>query len=61
EVKIPVVASGGAGHPEHLYEVLTKGKADAALIASMVHYGLYTIREIKEYLAKKGVKVRLKW
>ena len=61
EVKIPVVASGGAGHPEHLSEVLTKGKADAALIASMVHYGLYTIRKIKEYLAKKGVKVRLKW
>jgi len=60
-VNIPVVASGGAGHPEHLYEVLTKAKADAALIASMVHYGMYTIKEIKEYLAQKGVKVRLKW
>ncbi len=60
-VNIPVVASGGGGHPEHLYQVLTQGKADAALIASMVHFGLYTIREIKEYLASKGVKVRLKW
>ncbi len=60
-VNIPVIASGGAGHPEHLYEVLTKGKADAALIASMVHYEMYTIKEIKDYLAKKGVKVRIKW
>lgn len=60
-VSIPVVASGGAGHPEHLYEVLTKGKADAALIASMVHYGQYTVREIKQYLAQKGVKVREIW
>lgn len=60
-VNIPVVASGGGGHPEHLYQVLTYGKADAALIASMVHFGMYTIREIKEYLAKKEVKVRLKW
>lgn len=60
-VNIPVVASGGGGHPEHLYQVLTQGKADAALIASMVHFGMYTIKEIKEYLAQKGVKVRLKW
>ncbi len=60
-VNIPVVASGGAGHPHHLYEVLTKGKADAALIASMVHYQLYTLKEIKEYLAERGVKVRIKW
>jgi len=60
-VSIPVVASGGAGVPEHLFEVLTEGRADAALIASMVHYGLYGIREIKDYLARKGVKVRRVW
>ncbi|HDD35326.1 MAG TPA: imidazole glycerol phosphate synthase subunit HisF [Candidatus Desulfofervidus auxilii] len=60
-VSIPVIASGGAGVPEHLYEVLTEAKADAALIASMVHYGLYTIKEIKEYLHNKGVKVRMIW
>ena len=46
-VPVPVVASGGAGHPEHLREVLTEGKADAALVASMVHYGDFTIRDIK--------------
>jgi cyclase len=57
-VDIPVIASGGAGRPEHLYDVLTRGKADAALIASMVHYGTYTIAGIKSYLAEKGVKVR---
>jgi imidazole glycerol-phosphate synthase subunit HisF len=57
-VDIPVIASGGAGRPEHLYDVLTQGKADAALIASMVHYGTYTIAGIKSYLADKGVKVR---
>ncbi|MDF2952978.1 MAG: Imidazole glycerol phosphate synthase subunit HisF [Thermodesulfobacterium sp.] len=60
-VNIPVIASGGAGHPQHLYEVLTKGKADAALIASMVHYGMYSIKEIKDFLAEKGIKVRIKW
>ena len=54
-----VVASGGAGHPEHLREVLTEGKADAALVASMVHYGDFTIRDIKRYLHEQGVKVRL--
>ncbi len=58
-VTIPVVASGGGGTPEHLFEVLTAGKADAALIASMLHYGEYTVPEIKEYLAGKGLKVRL--
>lgn len=60
-VSIPVVASGGAGHPEHLVEVLTEGKADAALIASMVHYGKWTVGEIKEYLRARGVKVREIW
>ncbi len=60
-VPIPVIASGGAGVPDHLYQVLTQGRADAALIASMVHYGTYTIQEIKEYLSPRGVPVRLTW
>lgn len=58
-VRIPVIASGGGGKPEHLYDVLTKGRADAALIASILHYGEYSLREIKEYLRKRGIKVRL--
>jgi cyclase len=57
-VSIPVVASGGAGTPEHMAEVLTAGKADAALIASMVHSGDYTVGSIKDALAKKGIPVR---
>ena len=57
-VSIPVIASGGAGTPEHLYDALTEGKAEAALIASIVHYGEYTIKEIKEYLAGRGVPMR---
>jgi cyclase len=60
-VSIPVIASGGAGAPEHLYEVLTQGRADAALIASMIHYGTYTIQGIKEYLYERGIPVRLAW
>jgi cyclase len=60
-VPIPVIASGGAGKPEHLYEVLTEGKADAALIASMVHYGTYTIQGIKDYLTQKNIPVRRIW
>ena len=60
-VNIPVIASGGAGKPEHLKDVLTSGKADAALIASMVHYRHYTISEIKKYLQDSGVKTRMKW
>jgi imidazole glycerol-phosphate synthase subunit HisF len=59
-VGIPVIASGGAGRPEHLRDVLSAGNADAALIASMVHYGTYTIRQIKEYLDKEGIPVRKK-
>ncbi|HEY2734673.1 MAG TPA: HisA/HisF-related TIM barrel protein, partial [Polyangiales bacterium] len=58
-VRIPVIASGGAGTPEHLYEVLTEGHADAALVASMVHYGDYTVQALKSYLAGRGVKIRL--
>jgi cyclase len=57
-VHIPVVASGGAGTPEHLAKVLTEGKADAALVASMVHYGEYTVPQIKAYLAERGIPVR---
>jgi cyclase len=57
-VSIPVIASGGVGNLEHLYEGLVLGKADAALAASIFHYREYSIREAKEYLASKGVVVR---
>jgi len=57
-VHIPVIASGGGGEPHHLYEVLTDGHADAALVASVVHYGEYTVRQLKEHLRDRGVKVR---
>ena len=58
-VSIPVIASGGAGTPEHFYEALTAGKADAAPAASLFHYKELEIREVKEYLRGKGVSVRL--
>jgi len=58
-VSIPVIASGGAGNLEHLYEALADGKADAVLAASIFHYREYTIREAKEYLKSRGVPVRL--
>jgi cyclase len=58
-VHVPVVASGGAGKPEHLAEVLTEGRADAALIASMVHMQGYTVGSIKEHLRTAGVPVRI--
>jgi cyclase len=58
-VRIPVVASGGAGSPEHLYQALTIGQASAALAASIFHYGQYSIPETKRYLADRGVPVRL--
>jgi cyclase len=61
QVNIPVIASGGAGKKEHLLDVLTKAKADAALIASIVHYGTCTIAELKEYLSGNAVKVREAW
>jgi imidazole glycerol-phosphate synthase subunit HisF len=60
-VRIPVIASGGAGTPAHIYEVLKDDKADAALIASMTHYGTYSIKEIKTFLHDRGVKVRMNW
>jgi cyclase len=58
-VGIPVIASGGAGGLEHLYEALTKGKASAVLAASIFHYREYSISQAKEYLFRKGVSVRL--
>lgn len=58
-VGIPVVASGGGGKPEDLYDVLTTGKADAALVASMLHYNEYTVAEIKHYLSERGLKIRM--
>lgn len=57
-VGIPVIASGGGGKPQHLYDVFTKGKADAAIVASMVHFGTYKISEIKQYLQKRNVRIR---
>ena len=58
-VSVPVIASGGGGTPEHLAQALTEGKADAALIATMVHSGQYTVGAIKESLKNQGVPVRL--
>lgn len=58
-VGIPVIASGGGGHLEHLYEALELGKADAVLAASIFHYRTYTIKDVKEYLRKKGIPVRM--
>lgn len=58
-VGIPVIASGGAGTLKHLYEALTKGRADAALAASIFHFREFTIKETKEYLRKKGVAIRI--
>ena len=60
-VSIPVIASGGAGSPKHMLDAVTKGGASAALIASIVHYGEYTIRQCKEYMAEHGVPMRLFW
>ncbi len=58
-VKIPVIASGGCGKPEHILEVFQKTKAQAALAASIFHYGEYNIRDVKEYLKENGIHVRL--
>lgn len=57
-VDVPVIASGGAGTLEHFYDVLTLGKADAVLAASVFHYGQFTVREVKNYLKSRGVEVR---
>lgn len=58
-VSIPVIASGGAGKPEHFYEALADAKAEAVLAASLFHYKELEIRQVKEYLRKKGVSIRL--
>jgi cyclase len=60
-VTIPVIASGGGGKPEHLYDILTVAGADAALVASILHFKEYSIREIKEYLNDRGVKMRMRY
>lgn len=58
-LNVPIIASGGAGNIEHIYKVLTKGKADAALAASILHFGKYSINDIKKYLKNKGVSIRI--
>jgi len=60
-VRIPVVASGGAGSPSDLAEVFNEAHADAAIIAGMIHMGEYTIRQIKQELAEAGIPIRRKW
>jgi len=60
-VHIPVVASGGAGTPKHLVDVFTEGRADAAIIASMIHTGEYTIAQIKADLVEAGIPIRRRW
>jgi cyclase len=57
-VNIPVIASGGAGNPKHVYEALTEGRADAALLAGIFHFGIYTVGDVKRYLQKQGIPVR---
>jgi len=57
-VSVPVIASGGAGSLEHFYDALVEGQADAALAASLFHFGIHTIAEVKAYLAERGVEVR---
>jgi cyclase len=56
---VPLIASGGAGNAEHMYEAIVEGKADAVLAAGIFHFGTYRIREVKEYLADRGIPVRL--
>ncbi|MEX1102734.1 MAG: HisA/HisF-related TIM barrel protein, partial [Dehalococcoidia bacterium] len=57
-VLVPVIASGGAGGPEHMVEALTEGKADAVLAASIFHFGTYSIRQVKDHLAAAGIPIR---
>ena len=58
-VNIPVIASGGAGNMKHLYDALTRGKASAVLVASIFHYGKYSVPQVKRYLKNKGIAIRL--
>ncbi len=57
-VTVPVIASGGAGSPVHLYDALARGGADAVLAASIFHYGSYSVRDVKRYLADRGLPIR---
>jgi cyclase len=58
-VKLPIIASGGAGTLQHLYEAIVEGHADAVLVASIAHFGTFTIRQMKEYLAEREIPVNL--
>lgn len=58
-VSVPVIASGGAGNPQHMYEAVVEGKADAVLAAGIFHFGTHRIRDVKQYLADRGIAVRL--
>ena len=58
-VGLPVIASGGAGELEHLYQAITEARADAVLVASIAHFGKFTIRQMKDYLAERGIPVNL--
>ena len=58
-VEVPIIASGGAGHPQHMVDAVVEGKADAVLAASIFHFGTYRIRQVKEYMAASGLPVRL--
>jgi cyclase len=58
KVRVPIIASGGAGGPEHLLEALTLGKADAVLAASIFHFGEHSIKSVKEYLSSHGIAIR---
>jgi cyclase len=59
ELDIPIIASGGVGNPQHIYEGFSEGKADAALAASIFHFSKYSIKEVKEYLRNRGISVRI--
>ena len=58
-VSVPVIASGGVGNLQHLADGVTEGRADAVLAASIFHFGEYTVRQAKEYMASRGIEVRL--
>jgi cyclase len=60
-VRIPVIASGGAGVPEHFADVFSEGRADAALAASVFHFSEHSVRDLKGFLASRGVPMRLVW
>ena len=58
-VSVPVIASGGAGEMEHIYNAFERGKADAVLAASIFHFGKYTVNDVKKYLKEQGIAVRI--